>query len=38
MLVIPHDHHVKSGDMCFFVWEKMGLDISLMGTPEPDIE
>jgi len=38
MLVIPHDHHVESGDRHFFVWEKMGLDIALMGAPEPDIE
>ena len=38
MSVIPHDHHVESGDRHFFVWEKMGLEISLMGVPEPDIE
>ena len=36
--VIPHDHHVVPGDQRFFVWEQMGLDMSTLGVPEPDLE
>jgi hypothetical protein len=33
--VIPHNHHVNAdhSDKCFFVWEKMGLDMALLSRP-----
>ena len=36
--IIPHEHHVLPGDQRYFVWEQMGLDISILGVPEPDLE
>ena len=34
--VQPHQHHVEEGDTCFFIWEQLGLDMSLTGPPEDE--
>ena len=36
--VVPHNHHIQPDDTRFFVWEQMGLDLSTLGFPEPDLE
>jgi hypothetical protein len=35
--VQPHDHHVEAGDTRFFVWEKSGLDIGVLGGVEEEL-
>jgi hypothetical protein len=34
--VQPHDYRVGEEDSHFFIWEQLGLDIGILGTPEID--